>query len=186
MAGVVDGTWCLSAMDFGLKGECGKPSRNSDPSVRGLLYQTGAAWMRDVALEIWIDVERVPVNIRLAGTFDETTSVSLISVVKELIADGRREFELQTPALYVPDESGVSSLMELERAVESSGGRLMWDGCTLTRPPALRADPRWASAWSESKSANQCRGSQPAEPSVRSMTDPPLSIERGSPGVGTR
>src|ERR1035437_8448024 len=95
-------------MGFGLKGECGKPSQNSDPSVRGLLYRMGAAWMRGVAFEIWIDVE------------------------------------------HGLDESGVSSLMELDRAVGSSGGCLIWDGYTLTRPPSLRAEPRWASPWSES------------------------------------
>ena len=131
-------------MGFGLKGECGKPSQNSDPSVRGLLYRMGAAWMRGVAFEIWIDVE------------------------------------------HGLDESGVSSLMELDRAVGSSGGCLIWDGYTLTRPPSLRAEPRWASPWSESNNASRCRGSQLAEPGFPSITDPPLSIERGSPWVGTK
>ena len=33
--------------------------------------QTEAAWKRDVALEMWIDVERVPILIRLEGTLEE-------------------------------------------------------------------------------------------------------------------
>ena len=104
----------------------------------------GAAWMRGVAFEMWIDVE------------------------------------------HVLDESGVSSLMELDRAAGSSGGCLIWDGYTLTRPPSLRAESRSASPWSNSNRASRCRGSQLAEPGFPSTTDPPLSIERGSPWVGTK
>src|SRR5664280_92192 len=70
-----------------------------------------------------------------------------------------------------PDEGGLSSPTTPERAVGSSGGRLTWDGCALTRPPALRA----ASG-----------GTLACDPRVHAVTGARLSVERGSPGVGTR
>ena len=95
--------------------------------------QPAALWMTDLALEIWIGVERVPVIIRLAGTLDEATGSNLVSVVEELIADGSREFELQIPTLSVSDPGGLDLLVELQRVVHASGGRLLWDGSMVAR-----------------------------------------------------
>jgi hypothetical protein len=83
--------------------------------------QIEAAWKRDVALEIWIDVEQVPTRIRLAGTLERGTAGSLVSVVQDQILEGSRDFELDTSSLYVPDEAGLSALTA--RAV---GKRVRW------------------------------------------------------------
>jgi hypothetical protein len=101
-------------------------------SVLPVQFQPGAIWGTDVALEIWIDVERVPVTIRLAGTLDEATGSTLFSVVEELIADGSREFELQTPTMSVSDPGGLDLLADLQRVVHSAGGRLLWDRSMVT------------------------------------------------------
>lgn len=100
-----------------------------------------AFWRTDVALEIWIDVERVPVIIRLAGTLDDATGGNLVSVVEELIADGCRDFELQAPALLVSDHGGIGMLMELQQAVRSSGGRLQLDPSVLVHDLPDDHDP---------------------------------------------
>ena len=100
-----------------------------------------AFWRTDVALELWIDVERVPVVIRLAGTLDRATGGNLASVVDELLADGYRDFELQALALLVSDHGGVGLLMELQQAVRSSGGRLQLDPSVLVHDLPDDHDP---------------------------------------------
>jgi ABC-type transporter Mla MlaB component len=85
---------------------------------------------------MWIDVEQVPIRIRLAGTLEEGTAGSLISVVQDQILDGGRDFELDTSALHVSDAAGFSVLTALARLVSESGGRLTWDGSTTVAPPA--------------------------------------------------
>jgi len=91
------------------------------------------AWKRDVALEISVDVESVPVIIQLAGTLDGATAVNLIALTSELISEGYHDFELKTRALCVPDEAGVGALMGLERLIEGSGCHLAWGGSTANR-----------------------------------------------------
>lgn len=89
------------------------------------------AWRQDVALEISIDIESSPATVVLAGTLDGETASNLITVVAELIGDGYSSFELQTAALWVPeDEDGGASLAALERLVRGSGGQFIWDGST--------------------------------------------------------
>jgi anti-anti-sigma regulatory factor len=88
------------------------------------------AWKRDVALEISVDVESVPVIIRLAGTLDGETAVNLMGLTSELIRDGHHEFELKTRVLCVPDEEGLGALMALQRLIQKSGGHLVWGGAT--------------------------------------------------------
>jgi anti-anti-sigma regulatory factor len=90
--------------------------------------ETDAAWKRDVALEIWIDVERFPILIRLEGTLERGTAGSLVSVVQDQILHGGREFELDTSALHVSDAAGFSALKALAQLVGESGGRLRWVG----------------------------------------------------------
>ncbi len=92
-----------------------------------------AAWTREVALEVSVDTDAVPVVISLAGTLDGDTGLSLNPVVAELIGEGARSFVLVTCSLCVPDESGVDVLDSLERLVHSSGASLDWDGSTVNR-----------------------------------------------------
>lgn len=80
------------------------------------------AWRRDVALELWVDVERSPVLVRLVGTLDAATSRSLVSVVANLIDGGHRDFDLDTDGLHAVDPGGSSALVAVEGMVERSGG----------------------------------------------------------------
>lgn len=90
-------------------------------------------WSRDVALEMWVDVQQVPINIRLAGTLDEATAADFVAVVEELIADGARDFDLQTCSLRVADTGGMDALMDLHRIVQRSGGRITNGGSVIDR-----------------------------------------------------
>jgi hypothetical protein len=91
-------------------------------------YLRDAPWRSDVALEMWIDVERCPVVVRLAGRLGGATSNRLVCVVSRLIADGHRDFALQTRDLDVSDTRGAEALMDLQRMITESGGRVLWDG----------------------------------------------------------
>jgi len=92
----------------------------------GLAQPTGLAdWRGDVALELWVEVDAVPVRIRLAGRLDATTAANLDDVVGELLTDGTREIELCTEGLRVVDASAIGALAELERKVRLGGGTLI-------------------------------------------------------------
>jgi anti-anti-sigma regulatory factor len=86
-----------------------------------------------VALELWIDVGRDPVVIRLAGTLDAATGSNLVSVIQELIDGGNRRFELETSTLSVFGRAGYALVGELQRTVQASGGVLRLDGSLVAR-----------------------------------------------------
>jgi hypothetical protein len=92
-------------------------------------------WHDDVALELWVDTERSPVRVRLAGTLDQSTSPSLLAVVGDLLSSGVRQFELVTDGLRTVEPGSSAVLAAVVRMVERSGG-------TLRRLPP---DPRAAS-----------------------------------------
>jgi hypothetical protein len=92
-----------------------------------------AGWRSDAALELWIDVERDPVVIRLAGTLDAATGSNLVSVIQELIDGGSRRFELETSRLSVSGLAGRTLLEEVRRTVQSSGGELWLDASLVAR-----------------------------------------------------
>jgi ABC-type transporter Mla MlaB component len=75
-------------------------------------------------LEMWIDVEREPVGLRLAGTLDRATERNVLSVVSDLIAEGARNFNLQSSQLLLGDSGGLEALVALDQLVHQSGGRL--------------------------------------------------------------
>ena len=92
----------------------------------GLARPAGLAdWRGDVALELWVEADAVPVRIRLAGRLDATTAGNLDQVVSELLADGNREIELCTDGLQVVDASAVGMLADVERRVRLDGGILI-------------------------------------------------------------
>jgi hypothetical protein len=93
-----------------------------------------AAWKRDIALEISVDVEHVPALILLSGTLDGDTAASLVALVAELIGEGYRLFELRTTALCAANEPGIRSLQDIHRLVRRSGGNVLWDGSTANCP----------------------------------------------------
>jgi hypothetical protein len=94
--------------------------------------------MEDVALQIWVNAEHSPILVRLTGTLNQTTAVNVVPVVGELIADGGRDFELQTPNLRVPDRGGTEALAGVQRLVRRSGGAFTWDAITLGSQGAAR------------------------------------------------
>jgi hypothetical protein len=61
---------------------------------------------------------------------NQATAVNVVPVVRELIADGGRDFDLETRALSVPDAGGAETLVEMQRTVQDSGGHLSWEGTT--------------------------------------------------------
>jgi ABC-type transporter Mla MlaB component len=84
-----------------------------------------ADWRGDVALELWVEVDVVPVRIRLAGRLDATTAANLHEVVGELLRAGNREIELCTDGLRVVDASAIGTLADVERRVRLDGGSLI-------------------------------------------------------------
>jgi anti-anti-sigma factor len=92
----------------------------------GLAHPVGLAdWRGDVALELWVEADVVPVRIRLAGRLDATTAANLDEVVCELLADGTRAIELCTDGLRVVDASAIGTLADIERRVRLDGGTLI-------------------------------------------------------------
>jgi hypothetical protein len=84
------------------------------------------AWKMDPVLELWVNVETMPVTIRLAGVLDELTGTSVVRVVEELLDEGYRDFFMQTDDLeLIP--SGISTALDgIERVVQRAGGALRW------------------------------------------------------------
>jgi hypothetical protein len=74
---------------------------SSDPPDCNRQCEERLSWKREVALEVSVDVERVPVIGRLEGMLDGATAVNLEAVVAELIRGGRRGLKLETSALCV-------------------------------------------------------------------------------------
>ena len=93
-----------------------------DP-IRDLRLEVDRAWRDDVALEMWIDVTSNPVSIRLAGVLDESTGANLLSVVRDCVAQGRVDFDLDTSALRV-DGSGWQVIDRLRRQIHDFGGQM--------------------------------------------------------------
>jgi hypothetical protein len=93
-----------------------------DP-IRDLRLAVDRAWRDDVALEMWIDVSSEPVAIRLAGVLDESTGANLLAVVRDCVAQGRLEFDLDTSALHV-DRSGWQVIDRMRQQIVGSGGHL--------------------------------------------------------------
>ena len=93
------------------------------------------AWKDDVALELWVDVERSHVRVQIAGMLDEATSPSLLEAIGELLDSGVRRIELVTDGLDTAEPGGSASLMAVEAMVERSGGvlRLLPPGTRMVR-----------------------------------------------------
>jgi hypothetical protein len=93
-----------------------------DP-IRDLRLEVDRAWRDDVALEMWIDVTSEPVAIRLAGVLDASTGANLLSVVRDCVAQGRLDFDLDTSALRV-DGSGWQVINRMRQQIVDSGGHM--------------------------------------------------------------
>jgi len=82
-------------------------------------------WMMDPKLELWVDAEREPVVIRLAGTLDGSTAASVLAVIGELLDQGSRQFVLDATSLDVVDSEGAASLIGIEMLVGRFDGRIV-------------------------------------------------------------
>jgi len=102
--------------------------------VNQTMCTEAAPWLEDVALQVWVDVEHEPIHIRLKGTLNQATAVNVVPVVKELIAEGGRDFEFETQALLVADEGGTDALVDVERLVRRGGGCFIRDGVQPDHP----------------------------------------------------
>jgi hypothetical protein len=107
--------------------EANAGSDDTDPLVRIAGCAADRAWRDDVALELWIDAAWTPVAIRLEGVLDETTGVTLLRVVGDLLAEGRLDFTLDTRALRITS-LGTAVMTGVGRQIRGSGGHLQWDG----------------------------------------------------------
>ncbi len=86
------------------------------------------AWRQDVALELWIDAQRDPVIVSMAGSLDATTAPSLVAAVRDLVEHGSGRVALETAARCITDADGLAAIGQLRRQVRAAGGRLVWDG----------------------------------------------------------
>ena len=89
-------------------------------------YNPDTAWKMDPALEIWVDVNTIPVNIRLAGVLDGQTGKNVYWVVEGLLQEGYVDFAMKVDELDPPDAAGLSTLMDIQRLVSGAGGSLRW------------------------------------------------------------
>ena len=111
-----DGTRCDGANPVSNTGQDRTPQSAHHPVMRAAEVTQDwrqVASKRDVVLEVWVDVQRSPISIRLSGTLDRGTATNLAALVEELIAEGGHEFKLETPALHLCD-SGVAALAEVQ------------------------------------------------------------------------
>jgi hypothetical protein len=92
-------------------------------AIRDLRLEVDRAWRNDVALEMWIDVTSNPVSIRLAGVLDESTGANLLSVVRDCVAQGRLDFDLDTSGLRI-DATGWQVIDRLRRQIHDFGGQM--------------------------------------------------------------
>jgi hypothetical protein len=107
-------------------------SQSAVPSASALrtVREVESAWRNDVALEMWIDVTSDLVAIRLEGVLDDSTGANLIDVVRECMAEGRWDFELDTSSLRIAG-SGWAVLDRVREQVHAAGGHLRWDSATV-------------------------------------------------------
>ena len=106
-----------------LPAEAGGGSRDADGATRDVRWEVDRAWRNDVALEMWIDVTCEPVVIRLAGVLDESTGANLLSVVKDCVAQGRLDFELDSRGVRI-DDSGRRVIERIREQIHASGGQI--------------------------------------------------------------
>jgi hypothetical protein len=86
-------------------------------------HETDCVWRDDVALEMWIDVTKLPFVVRLTGVLDASTGANLFDVVKECMDQGQLDFDFDISALCV-DGSGWTLVDRVRAAVHGAGGRL--------------------------------------------------------------
>ncbi len=102
-------------------------------------HEVDQVWRDDVALEMWIDVSKVPARVRLAGDLDESTGANLFGVVMECMAQGNVDFDFDISTACVHG-SGWPLMDHIRDAVEGLGGRV-----TLT-PASGREGWGWDAA----------------------------------------
>jgi hypothetical protein len=90
-------------------------------------------WRRDVALELWVDVDGDRVRLRVAGMLDASTAPSLLAAVADMLGTAARRFELVTDDLRVEEPAGADALAAALAMVDRHGGTL-----SMVRGPGAR------------------------------------------------
>jgi anti-anti-sigma factor len=80
----------------------------------------------DPALELWVDVENIPVIVRLRGTLDGQTGTNVRGVVEELLQEGYSSIAMELDELKLPSAAGFSALVAIQELVTRAGGTLHW------------------------------------------------------------
>ena len=112
-------------------------------------------WRDDVALEMWIDVTKLPVVVRLAGVLDASTGANLLDVVRDCMDQGQVDFDLDISALFV-DGSGWPLVDRLRATVHGAGGRLtLTRGSRNERDVSNRGLPQTAAARAEPRNSHR-------------------------------
>ena len=62
-------------------------------------------------------------TIRLSGVLDQSTALSVGSIIEELLDDGYRDLLVQIGQLEISD---IDVLMDIERIMTTTGGSLCW------------------------------------------------------------
>jgi hypothetical protein len=65
------------------------------------------------------------------------TCNSVVPIIEELLAEGRRDFTMRVDELDPPDEAGFLSLAGIERMVKDAGGSVSWS----SRPKSYEPRP---------------------------------------------
>jgi len=87
----------------------------------------------DPMLEIWVDDGRSPVVVRLVGTFDDTTSTSLLSVMGDLLREGVQQSTIEMAGVeIVAPEAPALALGQ--RWAREEGASICWDGVRFGQP----------------------------------------------------
>ena len=112
-------------------------SSDCSPAPEPKVHYPDTAWKMDPVLELWVNVKTVPVTVRMAGVLDGMTCNSVMPIIEELLAEGRRDFAIQVDDLDPPDEAGFLSLAGIERMVKDAGGSVSWS----SRPESYEPRP---------------------------------------------
>lgn len=70
-----------------------------------------SGWQRDVALELWVEVDRERATITVAGDLDDRTGDSLLSVIRQLTGEGVAVISLVTRRARLVGRPGVGVLL---------------------------------------------------------------------------
>jgi hypothetical protein len=88
----------------------------------------------DPDLEVWVDERATPVIIRMTGVLDSSTNQSLLSLMEQLLVEGKCHFIVDAGEVEIGDAWGASALTVFQRRTREAGGSLTWEGVDFGPP----------------------------------------------------